>query len=151
MESMNIAREVEFGSGETVVAGVEVDGVSASRVFAVLDGEGDGEEGELLIESLGRLVLVRISACLRKEIDSSRVIWIPVRDLDPEIVLHESAKTSGNLLNILARKENSDKAPGWADFISVYSILPRRKKASILSPSFQLTLSRSMEISSSER
>lgn len=42
-----------------------------------------------------------------------------MRDLDPEIVLQESAKLSGSLLSIRDKKENSDREPGCADFISV--------------------------------
>jgi len=41
-----------------------------------------------------------------------------VRDLDPEMVLQESEKGSGSLLSIRVKKENSDRAPGCADFIS---------------------------------
>ena len=58
---MNKAREVELGGGGTVVAGVEVEGVSASACFEDFDGGVDGEGEELLL----RVVLERISVCFR--------------------------------------------------------------------------------------
>jgi len=61
---MNKAREVELGGGGTVVvvvAGVEVEGDSASACLEDLDGGVDGEGEELLF----RVVLERISVCFR--------------------------------------------------------------------------------------
>lgn len=109
---------------------------------------GEDGDGEVL---LLRDVFARISACFRYEIASSRVICAPVRDFDPVIVLQDAEYVSGNLLSIRVKKENSDRLPGCALLISVNSTLPRRKKASMLSSSFQCTLSISIAISSSER
>ena len=58
---MNKAREVELGGGGTVVAGVEVEGDSASACLEDLDGGVDGVGEELLL----RVVLERISVCFR--------------------------------------------------------------------------------------
>ena len=82
--------------------------------------------------------------------DSSKDICTPVSDFDPVMVLHDAAKESGSLLSMRVRKENSDKLPGWAVFISVNRTFPRRKKASMQSSEFHLTLSRSIAFSSSD-
>jgi len=116
MESINKAIAlVELGS----FAGVLLDeGESESANFAALDG-GVDEEGEVPLGSLCRFILVLISACLRKAIDSSKVICAPVSALEPVMVLQESPYASGSLLSIRVKKEYSEREPGWAPFISV--------------------------------